>query len=105
VPPSRRSSAEEPVRRVRSVAFRYRKRGLGAISLNYQSPTVVDARLGRVLRMQPPELQRRIAAWYGNRYELGVGYGSELGRGCIGIFQTAAARRSRSASIPTTARG
>jgi hypothetical protein len=71
------------------VAFRYRKRGVRAISLNYQSPNVVDARVGRVLRMQPSELERRIAAAYGNRYDLGVAYGSEPGRGCTGIFQTA----------------
>jgi hypothetical protein len=42
--------------------------------------------------MQPLELQRRVAAAYGNRYDLGVAYGSQPGRGCIGIFQNA--RRS-----------
>jgi len=70
------------------VAFRYRKRGLRAISLNYQGQSVVDARLGRVLRMQPLELQRRIAAAYVDRYDLDVAYGSEPGRGCVGIFAT-----------------
>jgi len=71
------------------VAFRYRKGSLRAISLTYQGQGLVDARLGRVLRMQPLELQRRIAAAYGDRYELGHAYGSQPGSGCTGSFQTA----------------
>jgi hypothetical protein len=71
------------------VRFGVRQKRLRAFSLNFNGPTLVDARLGQVLRLQPLELQRRIAAAYGERYDLGIAYGSEPGRGCIGIFQTA----------------
>jgi hypothetical protein len=71
------------------VRFGVRQKRMRAFSLNFNGPTLVDARLGQVLRLQPLELQRRIAAAYGDRYNLGIAYGSQPGRGCIGIFQTA----------------
>ena len=71
------------------VRFGIRQKRLRAFSLTFNSSGVVDARGGRILRLQPPELQRRIEAAYGDIYDLGVAYGSEPGRGCIGIFQTA----------------
>nr|MBA3382888.1 hypothetical protein [Actinomycetota bacterium] len=74
------------------VRFGIRQKRLRAFSLTFNSSTVVDPRVGRALHMQPLELQRRIANAYGDRYDLGVAYGSEPGRGCIGIFQNA--RRS-----------
>lgn len=70
-----------------TVGFRYRKGRMWAISLNYQGQGVRDARLGLVLRMQPLELQRRIAATYAREYNLGLAYGSQPGRGCTGSFE------------------
>jgi len=81
-----------PGRAALEVRFGIRQKRLRAFSLTFNSSGVVDARGGRILRLQPPELQRRIEAAYGDIYDLGVAYGSEPGRGCIGIFQTA--RRS-----------
>lgn len=78
-----------PGRAALEVRFGVRQKRLRAFSLNFNGPTLVDGRLGQVLRLQPLELQRRIAAAYGERYDLGIAYGSEPGRGCIGIFQTA----------------
>jgi hypothetical protein len=70
------------------VRFGVRQKRLRAFSLTFNSARLVDQRIGQVLRMQPLELQRRIGAAYGDRYELGVAYGSQPGRGCIGIFET-----------------
>jgi hypothetical protein len=77
-----------PGRAALAVRFGVRQKRLRAFSLNFNSPTIVDARIGQVLRLQPVELQRRIAAAYGDRYDLTTAYGSEPGRGCTGIFQT-----------------
>lgn len=70
------------------VRFGVRQKRLRAFSLTFNSARLVDARVGHVLRMQPLELQRRVGAAYGDRYDLGVAYGSQPGRGCIGIFET-----------------
>lgn len=71
------------------VRFGWRQERLRAISLSYQSPSLVDARLGHVLRMQPAELERRIASTYGAQYRLSTPYGSEPARGCLAVFETA----------------
>lgn len=78
-----------PGRAALEVRFGVRQKRLRAFSLSFNSSRVVDSRVGRVLHMQPLELQRRIATAYGERYDLGVAYGSEPGRGCIGMFQNA----------------
>ena len=57
-----------------------------ANDLLFQSPSLVDARLGHVLRLQPPQLQRRFASAYGVDYRLRRGYGSDPLRGCTGSF-------------------
>lgn len=58
-------------------------------SLQYQHQGVVDLRLGHLLRLQPTELQRRIAVTYGSRYQLSYAYGSEPSLvGCTGVFRT-----------------
>jgi hypothetical protein len=69
-----------------------------ASTLWYEAtPDLFDVRLGRILRLQPLELQRRIAAVYGSADRLEVGYGSadrlEVGygsnpaqSGCTGTF-------------------
>jgi hypothetical protein len=70
-----------------TVRFGYRQRRLRAISLSYQSPSVVDRRLGHVLRLEPATLERRISSTYSSRYDLTVGYGAQPSRGCIGVFR------------------
>jgi hypothetical protein len=63
-------------------------RGDRALWLEYVDPATTDARLGRLLRLQPPELQKRLIAAYGSRYALSFGYGSEPALvGCSGLFR------------------
>ncbi len=58
-----------------------------AVGLTYRDPALVDARLGRLLTLQPPDLERRIATTYGRSFTLRVGYGSDPGLvGCSGLF-------------------
>jgi len=71
------------------VRFGWRQGRLRAVSLSYRSPSLVDAQLGHVLRMQPGELERRIASAYGSQYDLSTPYGSEPSLGCLAVFQTA----------------
>jgi hypothetical protein len=59
-----------------SITFVKRGATIVAKSRYYQAPSLVDAHLGRVLRLQPSELQRVFARTYGGRYHLTVGYGS-----------------------------
>lgn len=70
------------------VQFGWRQQRLRAVSLNYRSPNLVEKQLGRILRMQPSELERKIAAAYGRRYDLTTSYGSEPARGCVAVFQS-----------------
>jgi hypothetical protein len=75
------------------VGFGWRQHRLRANSLSYEGPALVDAQLGHVLRLQPAELQRKIAAAYGSTYRLVVAYGSEPGGlGCGASFE---ARKGR----------
>jgi hypothetical protein len=78
-----------------ALGIRFGPRGdrLVAVSLHFQSPSVTERRLGRVLRLQPAELQRRIAATYGGRYRLRYGYGSIPEQGCAGLFHARGVRR------------
>jgi hypothetical protein len=68
------------------VQFGWRQGRPRALSLSYSSQRVTDSKLGRILRLQPEELQRRIQAAYGSRYELEHGYGSVPAFGCVGEF-------------------
>jgi hypothetical protein len=70
------------------VRFGWRQQRLRAISLGYRGPSLVDERLGHVLRLQPGELQDRIAAAYGSEYDLMTAYGSDPSRGCGAIFRS-----------------
>jgi hypothetical protein len=70
------------------VGFVRRQHRLRAVHLEYRGSGLVDARLGHVLQVQPPELERRVAATYGSTYRRVVAYGSELGGlGCGAEFQ------------------
>jgi hypothetical protein len=79
------------------VGFAVRQKRLRAVSLHYQSADVVDARLGRVLRMQPLELQGRISQTHAGRWKLDTPYGSRPEYGCAGTFVDA--RRTMSLSF------
>lgn len=68
------------------VQFGRRQGRLRALSLAYTSQRVTDPKLGRILRMQPQELQRRIQAAYGSSYFLEFGYGADAARGCNAEF-------------------
>ena len=58
-----------------SVTFVKKGKKILANSLYYQAPSLVDAKLGHVLRLQPTELQQLIGKDYGSRYRLYSGYG------------------------------
>jgi hypothetical protein len=69
------------------VVFALGKQGFRATTLWYAAANLVDRRLGSILRMQPVQLQHRIAAIYGSTYRSVVGYGQDPGRqGCTGIY-------------------
>ena len=70
------------------LTVRFIKKGgeIHANSLLYQSPSLVDAKLGYVLREQPQELQRKISSTYGTSYRLHRAYGSDPLVGCSGTF-------------------
>jgi len=59
-----------------SIGFAKRGARIVATTLYFQAPSLVDARLGHLLRLQPTELQRAFARNYGWRYRLTSGYGS-----------------------------
>ena len=62
-----------------SVGFSKKGDRIFANSLSYQSPSLVDAKLGHVLRMQPAELQQAITRTYGTTLHVFIGYGSNPG--------------------------
>jgi hypothetical protein len=76
------------------LSVRFVKDG-GAIranSLVFQSPSLVDRRLGHLLRLQPARLERAIRSTYGGRYRLYLGYGSDARLGCTGSFRDRGSR-------------
>jgi hypothetical protein len=70
------------------LAIQFVKKGsqIHANALLFQSPSLVDAKLGHLLRMQPLELQRTVSMTYGDSYRLHRGYGSDPLFGCTGGF-------------------
>lgn len=74
------------------ISFGRRRHGFRATSLSYEGATLVDARLGHVLRLQPPELQRKIASTYASRYRLDVAYGDPNQLGCGASFRARTGR-------------
>ena len=68
------------------VVFLKRGSRMVANELLYQSPSLVDERLGHVLRAQPVALQARIEDAYGSRYRLTASYGGAQ-LTCTGVFQ------------------
>ena len=62
-----------------SVGFSKKGDRIFANPLSFQSPSLVDARLGHVLRMPPADLQRAITRAYGARLRVFISYGSNPG--------------------------
>ena len=71
-----------------TISFARRRGAMRAVWFEYRDPSLRDARLGSVLRLQPPVLQARIATIYAG-YGRGFAYGSEPALlGCTGIFRS-----------------
>lgn len=70
------------------LAIHFFKKGdkIYANDLFFQSPSLADAKLGHVLRMQPLQLQRAVTSTYGGTYRLYRGYGSDPLVGCTGTL-------------------
>lgn len=90
--PELRYGSELPAGAGLTVGFVKKRDRIEANSLAFQSPSVVDVRLGHVLRMQPERLQRELGSTYGSSYRLHRSYGADPVRGCSGSFLD---RRSR----------
>ena len=69
-----------------SITFLKRRDTIVANDLYFQSPSVVDARLGHILRIQPGDLQQRFSRVYGTQYRLDLRYGSGQLQ-CSGTFR------------------
>ena len=68
------------------ISFSKKGERIFANSLYFRSPSLVDAKLGHVLRMDPLALQRAIARTYGARYRVFLPYGSNPQIGCAAIL-------------------
>jgi len=71
------------------LAISFNKKGdrIFANALCFQSPQVVDRRLGRVLEHEPVALERTIKNSYGSRYEVVSSYGSAPMLGCMATLR------------------
>lgn len=69
-----------------TISFVKKRERISANGLHFQSPSLVDAKLGHILRLQPQQLQRRIGSAYGSRYRLYRSYGADPVVGCAGTF-------------------
>jgi hypothetical protein len=70
-----------------SIGFSKTGERIFANSLSYQSPSLVDAKLGHVLHMQPSELERAIARTYGTMLRVFISYGSNPQFGCTAVLK------------------
>ena len=70
------------------VTFAKHRDRIYANGLFFQSPSLVDAKLGHVLRLDPARLQREIEQTYGSRYRTFLGYGSNPQMGCIATLKS-----------------
>ncbi len=78
-----------------SVTFSKKGDRIFANQLFFQSPSLTDAKLGHVLRMDPLVLQHAIERRYGSVYRLYMSYGSVPSFGCNAIL----ARRGRPSGL------
>jgi len=69
------------------IGFRARNGRLLAASLRFQSPQVVETRLGRVLALRPEAIQSRVQAVYADTFRLDYAYQCLKGA-CEGSFAT-----------------
>jgi hypothetical protein len=70
-----------------SIGFSKKGVRIFANSLSYQSPSLVDAKLGHVLRMQPATLEQAIKRTYGTTLHVFLSYGSNPGLGCTAVLK------------------
>jgi hypothetical protein len=96
--PSRRRERELRYEDAVSIGFQRARGRLWADSIGVFSQNAVDPNLGRFLRLQPGELERRLATTYPKRYRRLYGYGTEPGRGCAAGFK----RQPPSARVTVT---
>jgi hypothetical protein len=64
------------------VSFGKKGSRIFARSLYFQSPSLVDTKLGHLLRLDPARLEREIAHTYGSAYRVYLDYGSNPQLGC-----------------------
>ncbi|HZP72958.1 MAG TPA: hypothetical protein VFA97_06220 [Gaiellaceae bacterium] len=69
-----------------SVTFIKHGSQIAANGLYFQSPSLVDAKLGHLLRVQPATLQQQVERTYGSRYRLSESYGGAQLQ-CSGTFR------------------
>jgi hypothetical protein len=67
---------------MRSRAFSKKGDRVFANQLLFQSQSLVDRKLGHVLRIDPRQLQNEIARTYGDTYRTFLSYGSDPNFGC-----------------------
>ena len=70
-----------------SIGFSKKGARIFANSLSYQSPSLVDAKLGHVLRMQPAALEQAIKRTYGTTLHVFISYGSNPQLGCTAVLK------------------
>ena len=73
-----------------SITFLKRGNTIVANSLYFQSPSLVDARLGHILRIQPSDLQQQLSRAYATQYRLDLPYGTAQQLQCSGTFRARA---------------
>jgi hypothetical protein len=61
--------------------------GSSQTAFYFQAPSLIDPKLGHLLRLQPTELQQRIRRSYGTRYRLSLPYGDNQMLACSGTFR------------------
>ncbi|MCW2963140.1 MAG: hypothetical protein JWO17_392 [Actinomycetia bacterium] len=93
--PEYRYGGKTPATLGLSVTFVKKGDRILANDLYFQAPSLTDAKLGHVLRIQPEKLQQLIETTHGNRYRLYLGYGKDPSLGCTGAFHA----RSSAAGI------
>jgi hypothetical protein len=72
-----------------SIGFSKKGDRIFANSLGFQSPSLVDTKLGHVLRMPPAELEQAIKRTYGATLRVFISYGSNPNRlfGCVAVMK------------------
>ena len=70
-----------------SIGFSKKGDRIFANSLNYQAPSLVDAKLGHILRTDPAKLEQAIKRTYGATLRVFLSYGSNPQFGCTAVLK------------------